>query len=338
MIWLTWRQFRTQAAVAAALLVAVAVATALNSHLLGDLWNNSGAAACTAAGNCTDEVGNFLDRANAGLIATLFNLSSIFMYALPPLIGVFWGAPLIARELESGTHRLVWNQSVTPQRWLAVKLGTLGLASIAATALFSTLVTWAARRPDQAAMDRITPEFFSARGVAPVAYTAFAFALGVTAGLLLRRTVPAMAATLGVYIAALLGVGLGVRAHLLPARHLTTALTADSIKGFGMNRNGSDVQVFAGHDGISGWTLSNTTTDASGHTFHGPADMSVCGRDAGTPKECLNWLASQHLQHNVSYLPESRFWALQFAESGIFVAAALLLVGFTFWWLRRRTA
>jgi len=41
--------------------------------------------------------------------------------ATPALLGIFWGAPLIARELETGTCRLAWNQSVTRTRWLTVK-------------------------------------------------------------------------------------------------------------------------------------------------------------------------------------------------------------------------
>jgi ABC-2 family transporter protein len=335
MIWLTWRQSRIQAYIAAAALALVAVAMVLDNHLLADLWTNSGAATCTSAHNCTNEISNFVDSARAGLTATLFELSLIFMYVLPPVIGVFWGAPLVARELEAGTHRLVWNQSVTPQRWLAIKLATLGLTCLAVTAVVSALVTWGARLLDDNSMNpRIGPALFSGRGIAPVAYTAFAFALGVAAGLLLRRTVPAMAATLGVYVAALLAVAFGLRAHLLPARHLTSPLTRDTIRGFGIGP-GSDGRVLASTENIQGWVLSNDTMDASGHPFRGPFDPSVCNRDR-SPQDCLNWIINQHLQRQVSYHPESQFWPLQFAESGIFLAAAALLVGFTFWWLRRR--
>jgi ABC-2 family transporter protein len=335
MTWLAWRQFRTQACIAAAALALVAVAMVLNSVRLGHLWTDSGAAACTRAGNCHDEVGSFLTAATTGLTQALFTLSDILLYALPPVIGVFWGAPLVARELEAGTHRLVWNQSVTPQRWLAIKLATLGLASMAVAGVVSALVTWAARRVDGASMNRITPELFSGRGVVPVAYTAFAFALGVAAGLLLRRTVPAMAATLGVYLGALLAVTMGLRAHLLPHKTVVTALTRENIKGIGIHHGGS-VEVFASNGGVSGWIVSKAITDANGNPFTAHADPSVCGRDSD-PRSCFNWVVDQHLQQRISYLPESRFWALQFAESGIFLAAALLLVGFTFWWLRRRT-
>ena len=64
------------------------------------------------------------------------------MYLAPALIGLFWGAPLIARELETGTYRLAWNQSVTRSRWTLAKLGIGGLASVAVAGLLSLMITW----------------------------------------------------------------------------------------------------------------------------------------------------------------------------------------------------
>jgi hypothetical protein len=112
---------------------------------------------------------------------------------LPALIGLFWGAPLIARELEAGTHRLVWNQSVTRTRWLAVKLGLVGLAAVTAAGLGSLAVDWWSDPIDKTAFDqfpRMEPLLFGTRGIVPVAYAAFAFALGVTIGMLVRRRSP----------------------------------------------------------------------------------------------------------------------------------------------------
>ncbi len=80
----------------------------------------------------------------------LYLLGVAVLYVVPALIGIFWGAPLVARELETGTFRLAWNQSVTRTRWLAVKLGLIGLASMAAAGLFSLMVTWWSSPIDQA--------------------------------------------------------------------------------------------------------------------------------------------------------------------------------------------
>ena len=97
---------------------------------------STGIAACTAqGGDCSDFVDRFFhDHRSTGLAVTSVVL------VLPALIGIFWGAPLIARELEAGTHRLVWNQSVTRTRWLAVKLGLVGLAAVAVAGLGSLAV------------------------------------------------------------------------------------------------------------------------------------------------------------------------------------------------------
>ena len=126
MIWLTWRQFRAAGAMMAAALAALAVILAVTGPSLADDYS-AGITACTAQGrDCSDFVdGFFRDHRSTGLAVTSVVL------VLPALIGIFWGAPLIARELDAGTHRLVWNQSVTRTRWLAVKLGLVGLVAVA---------------------------------------------------------------------------------------------------------------------------------------------------------------------------------------------------------------
>ncbi len=336
MIWLTWRQFRAQAWIAAAALAAVAVAMTVNGLDLAHLWADSGAAGCHPASACGTELSSFLDSAQQGSTATLFGLSLALMYVVPPLIGAFWGAPLIARELETGTYRLVWNQSVTRQRWLAIKVATIGLAGVAVTGLLSLAVTWAAQRLDQASMNRIDPMHFGGRGVVPIGYTAFAFALGLMAGVLIRRTVPAMAGTLAVYTAAVVVVTTKLRAHLLPAKHISLPLTADSIREFGTSAGGTVVRVQGDVNLPGAWVLHNETLTAAGKPFTGPADTQFCSRDA-PPRGCLEWLGAQNLHQGVDYQPASRFWALQWTETGIFLALALVLIGLTFWLLRRRT-
>jgi hypothetical protein len=84
------------------------------------------------------------------------------------------GEPLITLELEAGTHRLVWNQSVTRTRWLAVKLGLIGLAAITAAGLGSLAVTWWSGPIDRTAggFPRMAPVLFNARGIVPIGYAA----------------------------------------------------------------------------------------------------------------------------------------------------------------------
>jgi hypothetical protein len=127
MIWLTWRQFRGAAAMITGALAVLAVILALTGPGLADDYS-TGIAACTnQSGGCSDFFQQFFHDNHGPFLAV-----TAVALALPALIGLFWGAPLIARELEAGTHRLVWNQSITRTRWLAVKLGLVGVAVVTA--------------------------------------------------------------------------------------------------------------------------------------------------------------------------------------------------------------
>jgi len=86
------------------------------------------------------------------------------------------GSTLVARELETGTYRLAWTQSVTRTRWLAVKLGVVGLASMVVAGLFSLMVTWWFSPIDRVNMTVFAT--FDQRNIVAVGYAAFAFALG----------------------------------------------------------------------------------------------------------------------------------------------------------------
>src|ERR1700759_4064832 len=180
MTWFAWRQART------AITVALAPTAA-------------GAVAAVAAGR-TD--------------STLRLWLSVLVVMVPGLLGVFWGAPLVAGELESGSFRLAWTQDVSRARWLEVRFAVSGLAAMAVAGLVSWLVTWWAAPLDRAAPDQFGS--FDSRGLVPVGYAAFAFALGVVAGALLRTTVAAMAVTLAGITAVRVTFRLLARPRLLP--------------------------------------------------------------------------------------------------------------------------
>jgi hypothetical protein len=146
MTWLTWRQFRAAAAMLAAALAALAAILALTGPGLADDYATGIAACTTQSGGCSDFVPQFFDHHQGSFLAV-----TAVVLLLPALIGLFWGAPLLARELEAGTHRLVWNQSITRTRWLAVKLAVTGLATMTAAGLGSLVVSWWASPIDKAA-------------------------------------------------------------------------------------------------------------------------------------------------------------------------------------------
>jgi len=188
MTWLTWRQFRTQSWITIGGLAAVGVVLVITGRSIAEAYASANVAGCGE--DCAEAFGDFLRRAMTSTPQAVYDLTRGLAYVLPALIGIFWGAPLIARELETGTHRLVWNQSITRTRWLATKLGIIGAATVATTGLLSLAITTWAKGIDVAAGDRITPLVYGARGIVPIGYAIFAFMLGVTCGMLIRRTVP----------------------------------------------------------------------------------------------------------------------------------------------------
>jgi hypothetical protein len=343
MIWLTWRQFRTPAWVASAALAVLAVILAVTGLHLAQLYNTSGIGACHAHSDCSTLAGNFLNQVKSGALYHILYLLGIgFLYIAPAVIGMFWGAPLVTREVETGTFRLAWNQSVTRTRWLAVKLGLIGLAAMATGGLLSLMVTWSDSPVDRAAglatgpgpafLNRLTPLLFDVRGIAPIGYAAFAFALGVTAGVLIRRTVPAMASTLAVFAAVQISWPLLVRPHLISPLRDTVALSPANINGLEIV-NGGSLTVFAAVDKPGAWVLSTQTINSAGQVFTGPAPK-IC--NASSFHACQAALSHLHLSQLVTYQPASRYWALQWYETAIFVALAVALAGFCFWQIRRR--
>lgn len=346
MIWLTWRQFRTQAAVAAGILAVLAILFAFIGRHLAHLYAASGIAACQAnRGNCTARADAFISEVNGSLINHLPLLLGTVLVAVPAIIGIFWGPPLITSELEAGTHRLAWNRSVTRTRWMSVKLTVIGLASMAVAGIFSLIVTWSASPIDKVNMNRILPTVFSERGVAPIGYAAFAVALGVAAGVLIRRTLPAMAVTLAVFTAAQFAMR-AIRPHLIAPVRLISAIPAQSNIGLSVTSNGTGSMSLSGNVNLPGaWVLSNQTINAAGHSVAsvplpatGPLSVTSCGHGPlqGPSPTCFAELAKQGYRQLITYQPGNRFWAFQWEETGIFLILALALTGFSIWWIRHR--
>lgn len=333
MTWLAWRQFRLSGSVVAA---AVALAAAFLAVARPEL----------AAGNVFDQ----LTETNRALF-----FSGLIAVALAPaIVGAFWGAPLVARELENGTHRLVWNQGVTRGRWLAGKLGLATLAAAAAVGVLTASVDrWSspldgalASGPGGALPARMTPVSFAMRGIVPVSYAVFAVVLGTAVGLVLARTVPAMAVTLAVFTFVQIALPLWVRPHLIPPDRQTVAITDETFDGLRLTeRDGRpSVQISVHTAGVGDWVLSNRTVDPAGRLLDEvPLSVTACqpavveDRTRGrlTLDDCLAQLGSLGYRQQVAYQPASRFWPMQWAETGLFLGLSALLAAFCFWRVRR---
>jgi hypothetical protein len=344
MIWLTWRQFRVQAAAVAAIAVAFALVLATTGPRLADL--------ATTYRDVFDHI-NANDR-------HLFYAGIVVIAVAPAIIGVFWGAPLVARELEAGTHRLAWTQSVTRTRWLAIKLGVTALAAAAAVGLLTFAVTWWAQPLDGALSSthgslpaRLTPVSFAMRGVVPVGYAVFAVVLGATLGAVFRRSLPAMAVTLAVVIFVQIAVPTWIRPHLMPTAEQTITFDRERLDGISIGDTGpgSPLRISVNTGGVGNWVLSNQTVDASGRATDlpswfgaclpappapGTTDATVRVQGPDTMDACFTRLNAEGYRQHVVYQPAKHFWPLQWVELALFLTLSGLLTGFCFWWVRRR--
>ena len=230
MIWLTWRQSRTQILAVFVLVAAACVWLAVTGPALARLARDN------------TNVYDFL-TANDRL---LFNGGIAVLALAPAVLGIFWGGPLVARELETGTYRLVWNQSVTRGHWLATKLGLSLVATTMAVGILTLAVTWWAHPIDGALgsrqgslPSRLSPISFAMRGIVPIAYAVFALVLATLVGLVLRRSLPAMAVTLAIYAFVQIAVPLWVRPHLVPPTSTATVISAATLDGIRLDNAGT---------------------------------------------------------------------------------------------------
>jgi hypothetical protein len=342
MIWLTWRQFRPQAVTAFVVLAAAAaclVVTGLSMHhtYAADL------AACTPRGDCGETFDQF---EQSHYVA--FRLVELLVIVVPGLIGIFWGAPLIGRELETGTHQLAWNQSVTRTRWLAVKLAAVGAASVATAGLLAYLLTWWAGPLDQIIGSRFAVLTFATRDIVPLGDAAFAFALGTTAGLLIRRTIPTMAVTLAVFIGIQVLMPTLIRPNLLPSTTTIFPVNGTTASQFAhVHTSGGGAEIHLDLPMPQGaWVLSTPPVqDSSGQVVAASSHSNCLFPNTSGPlskggapaaSQVATCLARYDLHESITYQPASRYWPLQWYETGIFTMLAAGLSSFCFWRIRRR--
>jgi hypothetical protein len=313
MTWLTWRQFRYQGALAVALLAALAVVLLISGLHAAQVWH-SALAGCMKDNSC----GN-LSLSNPAFMTLVIETS-----AVPLLPGLFWGAPTVAHELETGTNQFAWTQSITRRHWLAVKASWLLLAAAVLAGAVSAIVTWWSG-PDHALnADAFEANRFDITDIAPVGYAIFAMALGICAGALLRRTLPAIAVTLAGFVGVRVLFTQWLRLHYMTPVTVYFKLTENFAP------TGSYLGVSQGILGPNGHPLPS----GNGYVFNGALVPAVC-QNAQNPAPCL---VAHGYRGYLSYQPANRFWTFQGIETGIFVVLAAILLGVTFWVLRRRDA
>lgn len=332
MLAVALRRSRFDALAAAAVLALVGAVALVTGMRMADVYRSSGLAECLAGSprrDCEELTNAFGDRF-ASLQALVWPL-----VLLPAMLGAFVGAPLVARELEAGTHRLWWTQGVSRRRWFAVSITVALALAVIAGALYSLIAQeWLE------ITNRVTDERFARlydlQGVIPIASAVLAVGIGALSGVVLRRTVPAMLATAAGFVAVRLPIALFIRPRLETARTVSLPFSPDTPL-----------------DGTGAWVLSRTVVDRGGSVLGrdgsldlrtlagrcpGLPDPDLPGRrlpDPGVVDACLEGLGVRSVTR---YHPGDRFWAFQVWESLILVGVAGACLAAAIVVLQRRSA
>jgi ABC-type transport system involved in multi-copper enzyme maturation permease subunit len=330
MTWVVWRMYRTPVIAAAAALAAFAVLLLITDVQIATGYH-SALRTCAATRTCGDLASTLNIGSNP---ATLLVGLSV---AVPALLGLFWGAPVVAREIEAGTSQFVWVQSVTRVRWLAVKTGWLVLAAAIWGGAVSALVTWWSGPQNAVSLDRFNSNVFDVQGIVPVGYALFAVALGIAVGTIVRRTLPALAITLGVFVALRIVIARFIRPHYMHALTLTQRIGATLVP------KGAYWQLSSGVANAAGAIAPRTGSGFIGLGNVGlpvSAVPAACQRFIGNgpPQSMTSCLNANGLHQYLTYQPASHYWPFQLIETGIFLALAAALIAVTFAILRRRDA
>ena len=312
MAWVTWRQHRHQLLIGLALIAGLALAALVTGLPMRSAYQREALSSClppTARSGCDIIVRHF--QAEFGSRVDVAG----YLILLPALVGMFVGAPLLARELEHGTHRFAWTQTVTRRRWLLTKTLLLALAVVLGGAVLSAIVMWW-RQPFDGLEGRMSPSGFEIQGLVVPAYALFALTLGVLAGGALRRTLAAMSLTLVVFVAVRLAVAELLRPRYQPPER-------ETMTGLVPGANARD------------WVLSNSLVDAVGrHISAAREDLAILHAQQARidPQE---YLLSLGWRRALEFQPADRFWTFQAIEAGIFFALAAALLVATVWLVRR---
>jgi hypothetical protein len=320
MTWVTWRQQRSELLIAAAILALVAALLIPTGLHMASVYDHNGLAACVAdhSRGCQDATHAFTARfeRTSSLIAWL-NL-------IPGIIGVLLAAPFIL-ELESGTYKLAWTQSITRRRWLAGKLGLTVAAALVSGLALTALTTWW-RIPLDHMQGRMQTNVFDFEGIVGFGYVLFALGLSLAVGVVWRRTAPALIVGFVGYTAARLFVQLWLRQRYEAPLASTTAIAE---KG-------------AGPDLSNAWVLHGEPSDKFGHPMAQTLDvLQACGRALGKNKALIDpsCLARHGGGYNhVVYHPASRFWLFQGIETAIFAGVGVALILLAAGWVHERVS
>lgn len=311
--WVTWRQHRLALTGVLVVLGGVCVFLLLHGLAMHRAYTGLGLSTCGKLDGpgCQLPLAQFV-QVNGGLANDL----PLILMILPGLIGVFVGAPLVARELESGTFRFAWTQGRSRVRWIVTKLVLLGLVLTVLALAFSALFTWWYGPFDAISGRMSNGGGYEVSGLVFAARTLFGFTLGALLGLLIRRTVPAMAATAAAWVA----VVWPTLTYLRPLIEKPLSTT--------------------GHLPMNVPVLNLWIQNGAGNHVDIQRLYQQALAGTGAPKmgpDTFNaWLARHHYTQWASYRPNGWFWHFQIIEASGYAILAILLAVTAVLLLRRQ--
>ncbi|MFD1535425.1 hypothetical protein [Nonomuraea guangzhouensis] len=313
MMWMAWRQHRKQVLFAAVGLVVLAAVLIPTGLAMRADFTGSGLAACLGGlgsaeflrpgTDCTA-----LSREFTGQYDLMAMFGTLLVF-LPLLVGLFWGAPLVARELEQGTYRLVWTQGVSRLRWALVKTAFVVVVTVAVSTCYALLLSWWLTPLNDAGRVRLAELSFDVQGVVPVAYTLFAVALGILAGTIWRRVTPAMAAAVVGFLTVRFVVLSQLRGHLLPVSERIYPVVG------GKRPNPA----------LGDWTFASGIKNAQGEVLVTGQQAQCSAAVSGDPSGPCAAFGKGAYNFQL-YQPGSNFWPLQLIEAGLFTLLAVVLI------------
>jgi hypothetical protein len=325
MIWLTWRQHRSEGLLALGVLVVGGVYLLITGLAMTHTLQDSGLGACLAqhpesigtSGPCGFLAHQFLNQYGP------FIPFAVALLVLPILLGVMVGAPLVAREYEQRTRLLVWMQSVTRTRWVTVTLALVVGAGLLAAGVLLALLNWW-YHPFDLLIGKFNEVTFDFTGPVFLASSVMALAVGIAVGTLTRRTVLAIFLTLALIVAIRIVVEFNLRPNYEPQIVVTWPFGQDQSLG------GGTPPITLGRED---WQIDTGYLDAQGNRTNGIRCNSAT---AQPPLQCAQ--AAGYRGNYLAYQPASRFWTFQWIETGIYFAISALALGLTVWWVRKRLA
>ena len=251
------------------------------------------------------------------------------LVVLPGIVGAVVGAPLIGRELESGVFRYSWTQGAGRMRWAVAVIIPVAIVTILLMGTLGLLVTWRNKPLIQAgSTQRLDASTFPTTGLAVLGWTLLGLSAGVLAGLLWRKVVPAVATTFAAWF------GLAYLASVLRPHLLTPLTIKGEVPAGGLEiserwmKGGAPLSISQVSAILEKIGVSLSENGMSAHVDNG----------SPAPPDPITYLSKHGYTLVHTYQPDSRYWTFQWIELGGLVLVSVVLLGLTFWLLRRRSA